>query len=50
MSRQINGSDPAVVDHGNAIRAVELIATEIAPALGRKPVGQSEPSLTGVRP
>jgi alkanesulfonate monooxygenase SsuD/methylene tetrahydromethanopterin reductase-like flavin-dependent oxidoreductase (luciferase family) len=42
--------NPAIVDHDNAIRALELIATEIAPALGWKPVGQTEPPLTGVRP
>jgi hypothetical protein len=44
------GWDSAIVDDDNAIRALELIATEIAPALGWKPVGQTEPSLTGVRP
>jgi hypothetical protein len=42
--------NPAIVDHDNAIRALELIATEIAPALGCKPVGQTQPPLTGVRP
>jgi len=42
--------NPAIVDHDNAIRALELIATEIAPALGWKPARQTEPSLTGVRP
>jgi hypothetical protein len=30
--------NPAVPDHAAAIRALELIATEVAPALGWKPV------------
>jgi hypothetical protein len=32
------------------IRALELIATEIAPALGWKPARPTGPSLTGARP
>ncbi|MFD2416265.1 LLM class flavin-dependent oxidoreductase [Amycolatopsis pigmentata] len=35
--------DPAAADSDAAIRALELIATEIAPALGRRPVPQPEP-------
>lgn len=31
--------NPAVLDHDAAIRALELIATEVAPALGWKPAG-----------
>ena len=42
--------NPAIIDHDNAIRALELIATEIAPALGWKPARQAGPSLTGARP
>jgi alkanesulfonate monooxygenase SsuD/methylene tetrahydromethanopterin reductase-like flavin-dependent oxidoreductase (luciferase family) len=33
--------NPAVLDHDTAIRALELIATEIAPALGWTPVSRS---------
>lgn len=42
--------NPAIVDHDNAIRALELIATEVAPALGWKPVRPTESPLSGVRP
>jgi hypothetical protein len=35
--------NPAIVDHDNAIRALEVIATEVAPALGWKPAGQTDP-------
>jgi hypothetical protein len=31
--------NPAVPDHDAAIRALELIATEVAPTLGGKPTG-----------
>ncbi len=41
--------NPAIVDHGNAVRALELIATEIAPALGWKPATQTPASLTEAR-
>jgi hypothetical protein len=37
--------NPAIVDHDNAIRALELIATEIAPALGANPSGRPNPRL-----
>ena len=37
--------NPAVPDHDAAIRALELIATEVAPALGWKPAGARQ--LTG---
>ena len=40
--------NPAIPDHDAAIRALELLATEIAPALGWKPVAHSEPALVGV--
>ena len=46
--------NPAVPDHGAAIRALELIATEVAPALGWKPApaegaepAESAAALTG---
>jgi hypothetical protein len=41
--------NPAVPDHDAAIRALELIATEVAPALGWKPATQPAevPELTG---
>lgn len=35
--------DPAVPDHAPVVRAPGLIATGIAPALGRRPAGQPEP-------
>ncbi|MFF3465124.1 LLM class flavin-dependent oxidoreductase [Streptomyces sp. NPDC002619] len=35
--------NPAVPDHDAAIRALELIATEVAPALGWRPAPQPEP-------
>ncbi|MGW3954165.1 LLM class flavin-dependent oxidoreductase [Streptomyces sp. NPDC004752] len=38
--------NPAVPDHDAAIRALELIATDVAPALGWRPV--TEPEHTGV--
>jgi alkanesulfonate monooxygenase SsuD/methylene tetrahydromethanopterin reductase-like flavin-dependent oxidoreductase (luciferase family) len=38
--------NPAVPDHDAAIRALELIATEVAPALGWRPAAQ--PELEGV--
>ena len=37
--------NPAVPDHDAAIRALELIATEVAPALGWQP--SSEPVHVG---
>jgi alkanesulfonate monooxygenase SsuD/methylene tetrahydromethanopterin reductase-like flavin-dependent oxidoreductase (luciferase family) len=40
--------NPAIPDHDAAIRALELIATEIAPALGWKPAVHSESALVGV--
>jgi alkanesulfonate monooxygenase SsuD/methylene tetrahydromethanopterin reductase-like flavin-dependent oxidoreductase (luciferase family) len=40
--------NPAVPDHDAAIRALELIATEVAPALGWKPVQAAEPASAGV--
>jgi hypothetical protein len=40
--------NPAVPDHDAAISALELIATEVAPALGWKPATQdAAPELTG---
>ncbi|MEU5380805.1 MULTISPECIES: LLM class flavin-dependent oxidoreductase [unclassified Streptomyces] len=36
--------NPAVPDHDAAIRALELIATEVAPALGWKPATESRPA------
>ncbi|WP_326791253.1 LLM class flavin-dependent oxidoreductase [Streptomyces sp. NBC_00841] len=35
---------PAIPDHDAAIRALELIATEVAPALGWKPATKPEPA------
>jgi alkanesulfonate monooxygenase SsuD/methylene tetrahydromethanopterin reductase-like flavin-dependent oxidoreductase (luciferase family) len=42
--------NPAVPDHDAAIRALELIATEVAPALGWQPAREAAetPQLTGV--
>ncbi len=40
--------NPVVVERDVAIRALELIATEIAPALGWKPASPAEPALAGV--
>lgn len=40
--------NPAVPDHEAAVRALELIATEVAPALGWKPAVRSEAALAGV--
>jgi alkanesulfonate monooxygenase SsuD/methylene tetrahydromethanopterin reductase-like flavin-dependent oxidoreductase (luciferase family) len=40
--------NPAIPDHDAAVRALELIATEIAPALGWKPTNHTEPVLAGV--
>lgn len=40
--------NPAVPDHDAAIRALELIATEVAPALGWTPARQAEPASTSV--
>jgi alkanesulfonate monooxygenase SsuD/methylene tetrahydromethanopterin reductase-like flavin-dependent oxidoreductase (luciferase family) len=42
--------NPAVPDHDAAVRALELIATEVAPALGWKPAAQDAATseLTGV--
>ncbi|MFD7057073.1 hypothetical protein ACFWBS_54800 [Streptomyces mirabilis] len=40
--------NPAVPDHDAAVRALELIATEVAPALGWKPAPTSEPASAGV--
>ncbi|WP_083507010.1 LLM class flavin-dependent oxidoreductase [Frankia sp. ACN1ag] len=39
--------NPAVLDHDVAIRALELIATEVAPALGWKPASPAAPALAG---
>jgi len=41
--------NPAVPDHDAAIRALELIATEVAPALGWKPApsGSADPGRAG---
>ncbi|MFJ2707633.1 LLM class flavin-dependent oxidoreductase [Streptomyces sp. NPDC087428] len=36
--------NPAVPDHGAAIRALELIATEVAPALGWRPRAAPQPT------
>ncbi|MEV7285089.1 LLM class flavin-dependent oxidoreductase [Streptomyces sp. NPDC093252] len=36
--------NPAVLDHGTALRALERIATEVAPALGWKPATAPEPT------
>ncbi|OIJ68106.1 LLM class flavin-dependent oxidoreductase [Streptomyces mangrovisoli] len=36
--------NPAVPDHDAALRALELIATEVAPALGWKPRARTEPA------
>ncbi|MFD6556297.1 LLM class flavin-dependent oxidoreductase, partial [Streptomyces sp. NPDC058398] len=36
--------NPAVPDHDAAVRALELIATEVAPALGWKPARPDEPA------
>ncbi|WP_405988155.1 LLM class flavin-dependent oxidoreductase [Streptomyces sp. NBC_00986] len=40
--------NPAVPDHDAAVRALELIATEVAPALGWKPARAAEPASAGV--
>ncbi|MFJ4833379.1 LLM class flavin-dependent oxidoreductase [Streptomyces sp. NPDC088747] len=40
--------NPAVPDHDAALRALELIATEVAPALGWKPARDPEPEPAGV--
>jgi alkanesulfonate monooxygenase SsuD/methylene tetrahydromethanopterin reductase-like flavin-dependent oxidoreductase (luciferase family) len=40
--------NPAILDHDAAIRGLELIATEIAPALGWKPADRTNPALAGV--
>lgn len=40
--------NPAVLDHDVAVRALELIATEVAPALGWRPAGRAEAQLAGV--
>ncbi|MGX9883243.1 LLM class flavin-dependent oxidoreductase [Streptomyces sp. NPDC002276] len=39
--------NPAVPDHDAAVRALELIATEVAPALGWKPARVAEPASAG---
>ncbi|MCU1690043.1 MAG: Luciferase-like, subgroup [Jatrophihabitantaceae bacterium] len=39
--------NPAILDHDVAIRALELIATEIAPALGWAPAARADAVLTG---
>ncbi|MEV7739532.1 LLM class flavin-dependent oxidoreductase [Streptomyces sp. NPDC088921] len=44
----ITQCNPAVPDHDAAIRALELIATEVAPALGWKPAQAAEPASAGV--
>ncbi|MFD0056127.1 LLM class flavin-dependent oxidoreductase [Streptomyces sp. NPDC127168] len=41
--------NPAVPDHDATIRALELIATEVAPALGWSPAPRDEPVNAGVR-
>jgi len=41
--------NPAVPDHDAAIRALELIATEVAPALGWKPSPAASPPAPGGR-
>lgn len=40
--------NPAVVDHDAAVRALELIATEVAPALGWAPAHTADPAPAGV--
>ncbi|MGW2822704.1 LLM class flavin-dependent oxidoreductase [Streptomyces sp. NPDC001443] len=40
--------NPAVLDHDTAVRALELIATEVAPALGWTPVPTTRPASAGV--
>jgi alkanesulfonate monooxygenase SsuD/methylene tetrahydromethanopterin reductase-like flavin-dependent oxidoreductase (luciferase family) len=40
--------NPAVPDQDAAVRALELIATEVAPALGWKPAVRSDAALAGV--
>ncbi|WP_369044244.1 LLM class flavin-dependent oxidoreductase [Streptomyces sp. Midd1] len=40
--------NPAVPDHDAAVRALELIATEVAPALGWQPARTAEPASAGV--
>ncbi|WP_329241916.1 LLM class flavin-dependent oxidoreductase [Streptomyces sp. NBC_01478] len=40
--------NPAVSDHDAAVRALELIATDVAPALGWKPARAAEPASAGV--
>jgi hypothetical protein len=40
--------NPAILDHDAAIRGLELIATEVAPALGWKPADRTDPVLAGV--
>jgi hypothetical protein len=40
--------NPAVVDHDAAVRALELIATEVAPALGWTPAHATGPVPAGV--
>ncbi|MGW5639975.1 hypothetical protein ACWEWQ_35175, partial [Streptomyces sp. NPDC003832] len=40
--------NPALPDHDATVRALELIATEVAPALGWKPASQAQPATTGV--
>lgn len=40
--------NPAVPDHDASVRALELIATEVAPALGWKPAHTDEPASAGV--
>ncbi|MET9193724.1 LLM class flavin-dependent oxidoreductase [Streptomyces olivaceus] len=40
--------NPAVPDHDATIRALELIATEVAPALGWSPAARDEPAPAGV--
>ncbi|AEH10089.1 MULTISPECIES: LLM class flavin-dependent oxidoreductase [Protofrankia] len=39
--------NPAVIEQDAAIRALELIATEVAPALGWQPASTAEPQLAG---
>ncbi|QIY99894.2 LLM class flavin-dependent oxidoreductase [Streptomyces sp. S1D4-11] len=39
--------NPAVPDHDAAVRALELIATEVAPALGKQPAHRAEPPSAG---
>ncbi|MFE4958186.1 hypothetical protein ACFRCW_30070 [Streptomyces sp. NPDC056653] len=41
----ITQSNPAIPDHHAAIRALELIATEVAPALGWKPTLKPGPTF-----